>query len=153
AIVTATPGTTRDLVTETVSLGGIPIRLIDTAGIRCATDEAESIGIRKSYEALGEADLVLVVLDSTREVSAEDRELLQAGHSRRAIAAANKPDLAPDASLQLDGTRIFETSAVTGAGIDSLRQAILQDVSGCSAAGEQEAGFLTNIRHQRLVEE
>src|SRR5205823_11263800 len=63
AIVTATPGTTRDLVTETVALGGIPVKLIDTAGIRHATDEAESIGIRKSYEALTEADMVLLVLD------------------------------------------------------------------------------------------
>jgi len=152
AIVTATPGTTRDLVTETVSLGGIPIRLVDTAGIRRSTDEAESIGIRKSYEALSEADLVLVVLDSTRDVSAEDRELLQAGQSRRAIAVANKSDLAPNANVQLDGSRIFKTSAITGAGIDSLRQAILEDVSGRSA-GEPEAGFLTNIRHQRLVEE
>ena len=65
AIVTATPGTTRDLVTETVALGGIPVKLVDTAGIRRALDEAESIGIRKSMEALADADLVLVVLDSS----------------------------------------------------------------------------------------
>ena len=65
AIVTATPGTTRDLVTETVALGGIPLNLIDTAGLRESSDEAESIGIR-NYEALGEADMVLVVLDSTQ---------------------------------------------------------------------------------------
>src|SRR5579859_6100054 len=93
AIVTATPGTTRDLVTETVALGGIPIKLIDTAGIRPSTDEAESIGIRKSYEALSEADLVLVVLDSTQELSAEDLELLEVGSKRRALAVANKTDL------------------------------------------------------------
>ena len=61
AIVTATPGTTRDLVSETVSLGGIPVKLVDTAGIRAAYDEAESIGIKKAYEALADADLVLVV--------------------------------------------------------------------------------------------
>jgi tRNA modification GTPase len=157
AIVTATPGTTRDLVTETVSLGGIPIKLVDTAGIRHSTDEAESIGIRKSYEALSEADLVLVVLDSTREISSEDRELLQACPARRAIAVANKADLAPAANLQLDGTlgskaTVFKTSAITGAGIDSLRQAIMEEISGRSG-GEHETGFLTNIRHQRLVEE
>src|ERR1022692_4036699 len=63
AIVTATPGTTRDLVSETISIGGIPIQLVDTAGIRQALDEAESIGIRKSMEAIADADLVLVVLD------------------------------------------------------------------------------------------
>ena len=76
AIVTATPGTTRDLVTETVALGGIPLNLIDTAGLRESSDEAESIGIRKSYEALGEADMVLVVLDSTQEPTAEDEKLM-----------------------------------------------------------------------------
>ena len=97
AIVTATPGTTRDLVTETVALGGIPIKLVDTAGIRHSTDEAESIGIRKSYEALSEADLVLVVLDSTQEISAEDSELLDVCAKRRGLAVANKSDLAPDA--------------------------------------------------------
>ena len=68
AIVTATPGTTRDLVTETVALGGIPVKLVDTAGIRSALDEAEGIGIRKSKEALADADLVLVVLDSSEPV-------------------------------------------------------------------------------------
>jgi tRNA modification GTPase len=153
AIVTATPGTTRDLVTETVALGGIPIRLVDTAGIRHSTDEAESIGIRKSYEALSEADLVLIVLDSTQAISGEDHELLAAGSKRRAIAVANKSDLVPDLNLQLPEWQIFKTSAVTGTGIEELRAAILDLVSGHSARGEHETGFLTNIRHQRLVEE
>jgi tRNA modification GTPase len=153
AIVTSTPGTTRDLVTETVSLGGIPIKLVDTAGIRHSTDEAESIGIRKSYEALSEADLVLVVLDSTQELSAEDRELLAVSSKRRALAVANKSDLAPDREVQLADWLVFNTSAVTGAGIEELRAAILEQVAGHSVRGEQETGFLTNIRHQRLVEE
>ena len=108
AIVTATPGTTRDLVTETVALGGIPIKLIDTAGIRHSTDEAESIGIRKSYEALSEADLVLVVLDSTREISREDRELLEASSKRRALIVANKSDLAPDAQQEIRRHESFQ---------------------------------------------
>jgi tRNA modification GTPase len=153
AIVTATPGTTRDLVTETVALGGIPIKLIDTAGIRHSTDEAESIGIRKSYEALSEADLVLVVLDSSQEISAEDRELLEASANRHALAVANKSDLAFNGQPELAGMKVFRTSAVTGAGIDTLRAAILEEVAGHSVRGEQETGFLTNIRHQRLVEE
>jgi tRNA modification GTPase len=153
AIVTATPGTTRDLVTETVALGGIPIKLVDTAGIRHSTDEAESIGIRKSYEALSESDLVLVVLDSTKELSAEDRELLDVSAKRRALAVANKSDLAPDGQPNLAEMKVFSTSAITGAGIDALRAAILEEVAGHSVRGEQETGFLTNIRHQRLVEE
>jgi tRNA modification GTPase len=152
AIVTATPGTTRDLVTETVALGGIPLKLIDTAGIRHSTDEAESIGIRKSYEALSEADMVLVVLDCTCELSPEDQELVRACENRRALAVANKADLAGGRSLEVDGLRVFRTSALTGEGMEGLRQEILHEVAG-GAGGEQETGFLTNIRHQRLVEE
>jgi tRNA modification GTPase len=94
AIVTSTPGTTRDLVTETVALGGIPVRLVDTAGIRRALDEAESIGIQKSLEALAEADLVLVVLDASEPLSSEDQTLLDQVERRAAIVVQNKADLA-----------------------------------------------------------
>jgi tRNA modification GTPase len=152
AIVTATPGTTRDLVTETVALGGIPVRLVDTAGIRASTDEAETIGIRKSYEALSEADMVLVVLDGSTGVSAEDHELLEVARSRRVLVAANKSDLARDALPQVAGFKVLPTSAITGDGIDRLREEILSALSG-QAPGELESGFLTNVRHQRLVEE
>jgi tRNA modification GTPase len=152
AIVTATPGTTRDLVTETVALGGIPLKLIDTAGIRHSSDEAESIGIRKSYEALSEADMVLVVLDCSCELSVEDHELVGACANRRALAVANKADLPGALTLAPDGLPVFRTSALTGEGMDGLRQEILHQVAG-GAAGEQETGFLTNIRQQRLVEE
>ena len=96
AIVTATPGTTRDLVTETVSIGGIPVKLIDTAGIRRALDEAESIGIQKSMEALADADLVLVVLDATQAAGEEDQELLKQALERSTIVVQNKADLVDD---------------------------------------------------------
>jgi tRNA modification GTPase len=152
AIVTATPGTTRDLVTETVALGGVPLRLIDTAGIRQSTEEAESIGIRKSYEALSDADMVIVVLDSAAGIVEEDRELLAAAKARRALVAANKSDLSGGLLPQPDGFKMIRTSALTGAGIEELRGEILNAISGHSA-GEQETGFLTNIRHQHLVEE
>ena len=102
AIVTATPGTTRDLVSETVAIGGIPVRLVDTAGIRDALDEAESIGVRKSMEALAEADLVLVVRDASRDaghpLTADDRRqderLLALVSDRHAIVVWNKIDVA-----------------------------------------------------------
>ena len=152
AIVTAAPGTTRDLVTETIAMSGIPIKLIDTAGIRKAANEAESIGIRKSYEALNEADIVLVVLDSTSDLDREDDTLLNACAGRRALAVANKADLDPGRTLKVDGFDTFKTSALTGEGIGELRKAILKHVTGDSGA-EQETGFLTNIRHRRLVEE
>jgi len=150
AIVTATPGTTRDLVSETVAIGGIPIKLIDTAGIRKALDEAESIGIRKSMEALADADLVLVVLDSAQPAVAEDSELLQYVNGRPAIAVENKSDISSSQfsapSSQLPCVR---TSAITGQGIPELRNEILCHVGGASA--QSEAGFLTNIRHRNLV--
>ena len=95
AIVTAAPGTTRDLVTETVAIGGIPVKLVDTAGIRKALDEAESIGIRKSMEALADADLVLVVLDASEPMNGEDDELLSEAAKRPAIIVVNKVDLHP----------------------------------------------------------
>jgi len=96
AIVTATPGTTRDLVSETVSLGGIPVKLMDTAGIRTALDEAESIGVRKSVEAIADADIVLVVLDAAEGADdgfTPDWELLEKTHGRPRIVVCNKSDL------------------------------------------------------------
>src|SRR5450755_2619287 len=93
AIVTATPGTTRDLVSETVAIGGIPVKLVDTAGIRHAVDEAESIGIRKSMEDLADADLVLVVLDASQGETAEDAGLLRQTENRPMIVVGNKSDL------------------------------------------------------------
>jgi len=151
AIVTAQPGTTRDLVSETVALGGIPVRLVDTAGIRRAIDEAESIGIRKSMEALSDADLVLVILDASQSVSDEDRELLHQVAGRPAIVVANKCDVAsPSFSFPSSRLKTVETSALTGAGIAELRAAILQQVGGDGGV-QIEAGFLTNARHQKLV--
>ena len=94
AIVTATPGTTRDLVTETVSLGGIPVKLVDTAGIRRALDEAESIGIQKSMEALADADLVLVVLDASQPQTAEDDPLLDQIKNRSRLSSKTNPTYA-----------------------------------------------------------
>jgi tRNA modification GTPase len=159
AIVTAVPGTTRDLVTETVSLGGIPLRLIDTAGIRPAGDEAERIGIQKSYEALAEADLVLVVGEASATDSnlEQDRKLIDAMQARKSIFVANKSDLLgptskPDIGLNLNGTAYVRTSAITGEGIDSLREEILRQVGG-DAATNLESGFLSNIRHMGLVTE
>jgi tRNA modification GTPase len=157
AIVTAIPGTTRDLVSETVAIGGIPIRLVDTAGIRRALDEAESIGIRKSMEALADADLVLVVLDSSQPVSLEDEELLQQAGRRAAILVQNKADL--DGAGTWSGFQggdeslpRVRTSALTGEGMVELRDEILRQTAGEKRA-EAETGFLTNVRHQRLVQD
>jgi tRNA modification GTPase len=150
AIVTATPGTTRDLVSETVALGGIPLRLVDTAGLRRALDEAESLGIRKSMEALADADLVLVVLDAAEPAHAEDAELLRQVERRPAIVVENKADLAPASAPPRNGR--LRTSALTGEGIAELRAAILRHATG-EAGAQPESGFLTSARHLGLVRE
>lgn len=164
AIVTATPGTTRDLVTETVAIGGIPVHLVDTAGIRQSLDEAESIGIQKSKEALADADLVLVVLDVSQEISVEDEELLRLVEGRAAIVVGNKSDLrtrdsetdpkTPTSPKTREkwGTLNFSsvsTSALTGLGVEELRAEILRQVGGDGP--QVESGFLTNVRHQGLI--
>ena len=151
AIVTATPGTTRDLVSETVAIGGIPVKLVDTAGIRRALDEAESIGIRKSMEALADADIVLVVLDASHPLESEDHELLAQVEARSAIAVQNKTDVNGSQVFVInDQLRTVRTSATTGLGIPELRAEILRHIGG-DHTPQAESGFLTSIRHQSLV--
>jgi tRNA modification GTPase len=151
AIVTATPGTTRDLVSETVALGGIPVKLVDTAGIRRALDEAESIGIRKSMEALADADIVLFVLDASEPLADEDRELLMHVEGRTAIAVHNKADLDCSELCNFNSRLpVIRTSAVTGLGIPELRSEILRHIAGDNIP-QAESGFLTNVRHQARV--
>jgi len=157
AIVTATPGTTRDLVTETVAIGGIPVRLVDTAGIRHALDEAESIGIRKSMEALADADLVLVVLDASKEQEREDHELLAQVENRPVIVVENKSDVRKERrEIPTSGkigqkwsTRSILTSALTGEGLAELRAEILKCIGGDGSF--QDVGFLTNVRQAGLI--
>jgi len=152
AIVTATPGTTRDLVSETVSIGGIPIKLVDTAGIRHALDEAESIGIRKSMEALADADLVLIVLDASQPGNVEDQELLSQAGNQSVIVIENKCDLGcGNRSPVANGYQRVRTSALTGEGIPELRAAILDHITGAGGS-LGESGFLTNIRHKQHIE-
>ncbi|HEV2022346.1 MAG TPA: tRNA uridine-5-carboxymethylaminomethyl(34) synthesis GTPase MnmE [Terriglobales bacterium] len=151
AIVTATPGTTRDLVSETVALGGIPVKLVDTAGLRAALDEAESIGVQKSREALADADLVLVVTDAS-QAAAQDAELLQQVEGRSHIVVENKSDLAAKNEKPETRNGFIRTSAFTGEGIPELRGEILRHVGG-DAGAQAESGFLTNVRHQKLVGE
>ncbi len=156
AIVTATPGTTRDLVSETVAIGGIPVQLVDTAGIRQALDEAESIGIGKSREALADADLVLVVVDASQPQTAEDEELVSQAAGRPSIIVANKCDLVNYGERLVSDHSVAKTSvrasALTGEGLAELRTEILRHVGGETGA-QAEAGFLTNVRHQGLVQD
>lgn len=156
AIVTAMPGTTRDLVSETVAIGGIPVRLVDTAGIRSALDEAESIGVRKSMEALADADIVLVVRDVSRanslseEERQQDERLLEMVRGRQAIVVWNKIDALATGFAASGSYPIVTASALTGEGVDQLRASVLQ-LAGGDGAAQQESGFLTNVRQKQLV--
>lgn len=151
AIVTATPGTTRDLVTERVSIEGIPVELIDTAGLREASDEAETIGITKSREAMAEADLVLVVVDGASEPHPEDLRTIASVGERPSLIAANKLDLGAVELPQGDAAKVVRTSAVTGAGIAELRRSILQLAT--HGAPAQETALVTNLRQRQAVKE
>lgn len=155
AIVTAIPGTTRDLVTERLAVGGIPIELVDTAGLREGADEAETIGIAKSREALADANLVLVVAESGVPLSEEERGLLEELRGRRVVLVRNKCDLGlegesgeyvTDAVTDVPTVR---TSAMTGEGMDALRGALLEMVKG--AGDGSETGMLTTLRHHEAV--
>jgi len=130
AIVTEMPGTTRDTVEESMALGGVPLRLIDTAGLRAAAesesrevDEAERIGMARTREALADADLVLLVHDATEAVTAEELRLAAALKGRPHLRVENKIDLLTAPGSTAPG--VIPTSALTGEGLDALRTAIL----------------------------
>src|SRR5205823_545135 len=121
AIVTEIPGTTRDVVSETASLDGIPVKILDTAGIRLGQDVVESLGIERSYQALADADLTLVVVDGSQRLTSEDEALIERARSAgKMLVASNKSDLAMQA--QVPGSPV---SALTGAGIEELRREII----------------------------
>jgi tRNA modification GTPase len=154
AIVTATPGTTRDLVTERISLDGIPVEMVDTAGLREGLretlEEAEQLGIARSREALADAALVLVVLDATQTLNDEEHRLLEAVQGRPALVAVNKCDLVKAGSIaeEIGEVSALATSALTGEGILALRERIMALATGGAAA---EPGMLTSLRHHQAI--
>ena len=142
AIVTEIPGTTRDLVSETASIDGIPVKLVDTAGIRQGQDRVEALGIERSRQAMADADLTLVVLDLSEPVTDEDRALILPGR----LVVGNKQDLPRAAEISTD----VEVSAATGAGIEQLRRRI---VGAMAPEVPRESGFITSLRHAQLLRE
>ena len=149
AIVTDVPGTTRDLVSESTSLEGIPVRLVDTAGIRRGQDLVENLGIERSYQAMADADLTLVVVDSSAELTEEDRKLIEKLSDRRPIIVGNKSDL--DRKIDSLNT-LVPVSAITGDGIGDLKSEILTRLAPDGLAAPED-GSITNIRHEALLRE
>ena len=161
AIVTAEPGTTRDVVEESIDLGGIPVTLRDTAGIReidvaSGGSEAEREGVRRSREAAAEADLLLLVFDAHAGFGEEDRQVAFAVAGRPALVIANKSDLAPAAPRDVPAlvghpaAVAIHVSATTGAGIDALSRLVRERLVGPASA---DAGGLvvTRARHRERL--
>ena len=152
AIVTAIPGTTRDLLTERADIGGLSLSLIDTAGVRETMDVVEREGVARSRNTLLVADLVIVMLDRSRPLSDEDRDVLSSTANQRRVIALNKSDLPPaDAGAHLSGADApVEISATTGAGIDRLIEEIAATLNASEPLRDQPQ--ITNTRHIVLLE-
>ena len=149
AIVTDIPGTTRDTVDARLRLGGITLRLTDTAGIRDTEDAVEILGVRRSRAAMDEAELVIAVLDGSREFTAEDAEILAAAErAPHGLAVLSKADLEPVTSKVDTALPVLSVSAVTGEGLEALREAIAKLFPlPAVPAGE----ILTNARQAEAV--
>lgn len=155
AIVTEYEGTTRDTIEEFVNINGIPLKLIDTAGIRQAKDEVEKIGIAKSREIAKEAELIIAIFDSTKELTPEDKEILELIKNKKAIIIINKIDL--KSILQEDDPRfkeisqhILKISALNAIGIEQLYQEIT-DLFQLNEINLDNEIMVTNIRHKNLI--
>ncbi len=148
AIVTDIAGTTRDLVSETAAIDGIPVRFVDTAGIRAdGRDVVERLGIERSLQAMADADLTLVVLDATVPVGPADSELLErAERQGRRIVVANKSDLPAGGAHPY-----LAVSALTGAGIPELRRALVDAIAPGGGEASYQDGFITSLRHEQLL--
>src|SRR6185437_14088122 len=141
AIVTEIPGTTRDLVSETAEFVGIPVRMVDTAGIRETGELIERLGIERSLEAMSDADITLVVFDGSIARDVEADELLKRAFSQgRAIAVANKSDLPGFEAREGE----MAVSAITGEGISEIRNDVMEKLRGTPEI-QAETGLITAV--------
>lgn len=155
AIVTDIAGTTRDIVEEYVSVKGVPLRLIDTAGIRDTEDQVEKIGVERSRQAILDADLVLLVFNQSEALTDEDLKLIEATNDQKRIVILNKMDLKNKLNLEelkkhLNGDAIVTTSVISDDGLAELEQQIA-DLFFSGQTGERDATYVSNVRHIALL--
>jgi len=155
ALVTAIPGTTRDTIEEYVDIAGIPVRIVDTAGIRDNAEEVEVLGIQRAREQIKQADIVLFMIDLTRGIGAADVELFGSIQHKPVILVANKMDQLPGDLPDLEGFKdrtlaLVQISAKEQLGISELKQAIFKAVVGSSEQWE-EIGCAPNLRHKNAM--
>ena len=156
AIVTDVPGTTRDMIEEHFSVKGIPLRLIDTAGIRETEDIVEKIGVERSKELFNLADLIIVMLDASSNLTKEDLEIIDLIGSRRALIIINKTDLPQ--RLDVDEVRdiigdkdIIEISILENIGIEKIEEALI-DMVYQGEVKAKDSLLVTNMRHKNALE-
>jgi tRNA modification GTPase len=151
AIVSEDAGTTRDTISESITLGGIPVSLTDTAGIRVADGRVEQLGVERSYRAAADADVLIVMIDGSKELSAEDEAILAEAATSKHVVAVNKSDLEQryGKSETLSSAHVVHVSAVTGAGLDELTAAILQPFGRVDS--DAASLLITDSRHFDLL--
>jgi tRNA modification GTPase len=156
AIVTDIPGTTRDVIEEIVNIRGIPLKLIDTAGIRETDNLIERIGVNKTKEFVGRSDLVFFVLDAGAGIMEEDREIFPLLQGKKIIILVNKSDLNEDnvdyeyLSRELPQGRVLNISVLTGLGLESLEEELVRLV-GEGIEKQEGRALVSNIRHQEAL--
>ncbi|HEX9021418.1 MAG TPA: tRNA uridine-5-carboxymethylaminomethyl(34) synthesis GTPase MnmE [Nitrospirota bacterium] len=152
AIVTEIPGTTRDVLEEYLNLDGIPLRILDTAGIRHAHDKVEQEGVRRSLAAIESADLALVVLDGSQPMTPEDRRVLEEVKGKNALAIINKSDLSRKLGALDEPWAQVSMSCLTGEGLDDLKRTVSRLVMQGTIASREHA-WAVNQRHQTALEQ
>lgn len=155
AIVTEIEGTTRDTIEEFVNINGIPLKLIDTAGIRKAKDEVEKIGIEKSREIANTADLIIAIFDSSKELSEEDLEILNIAKDKKSIVLLNKIDLKSvldenNEKIKATGSKVIKISALNNKGIEELYDEIM-NLFNLNQINLDNELIITNARHKNLI--
>jgi tRNA modification GTPase len=156
AIVTPIPGTTRDVIEETLNISGVPLRLMDTAGLRPPQDLIEEEGVRRTRERLTQADLIIWVVDGSQPLQTEDADILLQIRGRKSVVAVNKNDLPPAFPLEELRGKIFDVplisiSAISSSGIENLKEAIRRVALGGKNESPSEV-FLSNMRHKQAIE-
>ena len=155
AIVTEYEGTTRDTIEEFVNIDGVPLKLIDTAGIRDAKDEVEKIGIKKSKEIANDADLVIAIFDSSKELTKEDIEILNIIKNKKSIVLLNKADLNSvlnenDQRFKKITENVLKISALNGEGLEKL-YALISKMFSLEEINVDNDVIITNLRHKNII--
>lgn len=158
AIVTSIPGTTRDVIEEVLNIHGIPVRLMDTAGLRKAKDSIEQEGVKRAKERVADADIVLLMIDGSRELDEDDEEIFWEIDSKKKVVVLNKKDLAQRIPLETMMKRftdhpVVPISALRNEGIEELKQAIYSSLIHRNLRLSPEHLIVANVRHKTVLSE